>query len=188
MNAFSRSQAAIVILASVILLVLYGLRTYSDYSQFNQSPEPIAMSTIVEISGKIRTPGIYSFDEPVSVDQAVARAGGLIAGLRAEYHWQTVHIAQGRRVHITEGDNGIARLSLGWMAGPNLLALGEKLDVNRASAEDLAMVPGISRRLAERIVARRQRQKGLSSLDDLLAINGIGPATLRRVRPYLKIN
>ena len=188
MSPFSRFQATIVVVVSVFLLALYGLRHYSDYRQSEKSAQPLSMGAIVQISGKVCTPGIYSFDGPVTVDRAVARAGGLIAGLRLESNWRTVRVTQGRRVHITEGDNGVARLRLEWMAVPSLLALGERLELNHASANELAMVPGISRELAERIVAHRKRRGGFSRLDDLVAVKGIGPATIRRLRPHLKIN
>ena len=188
MYPFSRFQATIVVLVSVFLLTLYGLRHYLDHRQSEKSAQPLSMGAVVQISGKVCSPGIYSFDGPVTVDRAVARVGGLIAGLRVESSWRTIRVAQGRRVHITEGDNGVARLRLEWMAVPSLLALGERLELNHASATELAMVPGISRELAERIEAHRKQRGGFSRLDDLVAIKGIGPVTVKRLRLHLKIN
>ncbi|XP_051882419.1 F-box/WD repeat-containing protein 7-like [Pristis pectinata] len=50
----------------------------------------------------------------------------------------------------------------------------EKVDVNRASAEELATALfGIGRKRARAIVRRREELKGFSSLDDLLDIKGI---------------
>lgn len=57
------------------------------------------------------------------------------------------------------------------------------VEVNRATVEELASVPGIGPALAERIVAARP----FTSLDDLTRVSGIGPASLEKIRPFLKI-
>jgi competence protein ComEA len=48
-------------------------------------------------------------------------------------------------------------------------------------------VPGITQTLAERIVAQRNRLGGFSKLEDLRAVKGIGPVTLKRLRPSLTV-
>lgn len=65
-----------------------------------------------------------------------------------------------------------------------LSASGQRqpVDVNRADLESLQTLPGIGPAIAERIlVARRERL--FTSLDDLVRVKGIGPATVDRLRP-----
>lgn len=57
------------------------------------------------------------------------------------------------------------------------------IDVNRAAREELELIPGIGPVLAERIIAARP----FESVDQLLAVRGIGPATLQKLRDYVKI-
>ncbi len=57
------------------------------------------------------------------------------------------------------------------MAGPALRLLGLKVDVNRASVEDLQALPGVGPKLAERLVAARPYR----SLAELRGVPGIGP-------------
>lgn len=98
-----------------------------------------------------------------------------------------MEVAHARRVHITATGDGFARLSLGWMEVSSRLALGVPLDLNQASAGELAEVPGITQTLAEGIVAQRDRLGGFSKLEDLRAVKGIGPVTLKRLRPSLTV-
>jgi DNA uptake protein ComE-like DNA-binding protein len=55
------------------------------------------------------------------------------------------------------------------------------VSVNTATAEELVRVKGIGRTLAAEIIKRRPYE----SLDGLLAVRGIGPKQLTRLRPYL---
>lgn len=57
------------------------------------------------------------------------------------------------------------------------------LDLNRATRAQLESIKGIGPTLAERIIAARP----YSSTDALLKVRGIGPATLRKIQPYVTV-
>jgi competence protein ComEA len=50
---------------------------------------------------------------------------------------------------------------------------------------DLEGLPGVGPALAGRILAERERIGGFAQVEDLLAVRGIGPATLERLRPLV---
>ena len=60
------------------------------------------------------------------------------------------------------------------------------LNINRASLNDLTMIPGMNSRLARAIIEHR-RTRPFESVDDLTDVTGIGPATLERIRPYVRV-
>lgn len=62
-----------------------------------------------------------------------------------------------------------------------------KLLLNSAEREDLEGLPGIGVTIAGRIVEYRRQHGEFHSLDELLKIKGIGPKTLERIKPYLKL-
>ncbi|TVP72805.1 MAG: helix-hairpin-helix domain-containing protein [Gemmatimonadales bacterium] len=64
---------------------------------------------------------------------------------------------------------------------------GERVDPNRDDALEIARLPGVGPALAQRIVDARQGAV-YTSPEDLLAVAGIGEATLVRVRPYLDLD
>lgn len=58
----------------------------------------------------------------------------------------------------------------------------DRVDLNRADEADLVTLPGIGPALAGRILAERERRGRFRSVDELLEVRGIGPATLERLR------
>jgi competence protein ComEA len=71
--------------------------------------------------------------------------------------------------------------------GAERLALGLPLDLNAASADELARVPGLTRRLAGAIVADRARRGPFRDVEELERVTGIGPRRLARARLVLSI-
>ena len=63
--------------------------------------------------------------------------------------------------------------------------LDAPININRADALELQLLPSIGPVLAERILAHRQEQGDFHSLDDLDAVKGIGPKTIQKISPYL---
>jgi competence protein ComEA len=61
------------------------------------------------------------------------------------------------------------------------------LDLNTADRGALLALPGIGPVYADRILAHRAAAGGFRSVDDLLAVRGIGPKTLERLRPFVRV-
>lgn len=61
------------------------------------------------------------------------------------------------------------------------------LDLNRATAEELETLPGIGAAKAAAILAARDAQGGFSSIDQLEAVRGIGPALMAKLRPLVAV-
>ncbi len=62
------------------------------------------------------------------------------------------------------------------------------LDLNRATAEELATLPGVGEIIAQRIVARRQNSGLYHTVQQLLDVRGIGETRLARIRPLVHVS
>jgi competence ComEA-like helix-hairpin-helix protein len=62
---------------------------------------------------------------------------------------------------------------------------GERIDVDRASAQELQRLPGVGAGLARRIVEERTRGGPFGDTAALRRVEGIGPSKLRRMAPNL---
>lgn len=64
------------------------------------------------------------------------------------------------------------------------LAFAGRVDLNQASLHELDELPGLGRAKATAIIAHREQHGPFESMAGLLDVSGIGPGTLRAVRPY----
>ena len=97
------------------------------------------------------------------------------------------------------------RLALGFLAGVGLLGMGfqslhldrpaevsypprPEVAVNRASAAELAALPGIGPVLAERILRDRKLHGWFLTLSDLKRVKGMAPKTLDKLQRYLRFD
>jgi competence ComEA-like helix-hairpin-helix protein len=67
------------------------------------------------------------------------------------------------------------------------LLLGIKLEINQATAAELQALPRIGPKLAQRVVELRRRGGPFLSVEDLQRVKGIGPATVERLRPLVRV-
>jgi len=61
------------------------------------------------------------------------------------------------------------------------------VNINTATAVELQRVPGIGPKTAAQILAMRRNVGRFRSVDDLLAVRGIGPKRLAKMKPFLTV-
>jgi len=61
------------------------------------------------------------------------------------------------------------------------------VNINTATSEELQQVPGIGPVTAQKILQMRKAYGAFKSVDDLLAIRGLGQKRLDRMRKYLTV-
>jgi DNA uptake protein ComE-like DNA-binding protein len=80
-----------------------------------------------------------------------------------------------------------AQIGLPSVRGPVRLLFGEALDLNRAPAHSLEVLPGIGPRRAAAIVTER-RTRRFESVEGLQRVPGIGPRTVARLVGWVDVS
>lgn len=60
------------------------------------------------------------------------------------------------------------------------------VDINTATAPELIALPGIGPAVAARIIAYRTAHGRFAHIEDLDRVKGIGPATIRKLQPFIR--
>lgn len=67
-------------------------------------------------------------------------------------------------------------------------ALLKKIDINRATSEQLQTLERIGPVLAQRIILYREKNGAFKSIDELLQVEGIGPKTFEKIKTNICIS
>lgn len=62
------------------------------------------------------------------------------------------------------------------------------IGLNSAEARELSLLPGIGPKLSDRVVQHRETQGPFESIEDLLAVHGVGPKVLQSLRPWVHVS
>lgn len=142
------------------------------------TPSPTPGPLTVYVSGAVREPQVLSLPPGSRVQDAIASAGGPLASADLDRVNLAEELRDGMQVHLAERGRPSPALATG----------DPRIDVNRATADELQGLPGVGPVLAQRIVAWREAQGSFSALADLDAVTGVGPSLLRQLEGLLRFD
>lgn len=176
----SLAQVAVYGAIGVVVLLLgiqafRGPATAEESGPIRLAGEPVGSGAsasdsdlVVHVAGAVGDPGVYRMPAGARVADAVERAGGPSSGAAADGINLAARLADGQQVVVPDRNAAAA----GTAAADGPISLGS------ATALDLEQIEGIGPVTAEAIIAYRDEQGGVASVEELDAVSGIGPATL----------
>ncbi len=132
----------------------------------------------VHVSGAVRRSGLYRLRDGARVVDAVAVAGGFAEDADEAGINLARPLSDGEQLVVPkEGEQP-----------PDAAAQGDgRINLNTADAADLETLPRIGPALAERIIAWREANGRFTSVEDLLAVPGIGDKMLESLRDLVAV-
>jgi len=135
----------------------------------------------VHVSGAVRAPGLYVLPQGARVVDAIAAAGGFAEDADRDAVNLARIVTDGEQLPVPRvGEAPAAEAGAG--AGAD-----GRLNLNTADAAQLEELPRIGPALADRIIAWRDDNGRFTSVDDLLAVPGIGDKMLSSLRDLVTV-
>jgi competence protein ComEA len=150
--------------------------------QVSSSPSP-SVTLIVDVAGAVRQPGVYEFAEGDRVIDAIERAGGSMPKADLSLLNLAAPLADGTQILVPKAGPPGAGVPGGSMPG----STSGLIDINSASETELETLSGIGEVLAATIVEYRTQNGPFASVEDLMDVSGIGPATLDEIRDQVTV-
>ncbi|MFE9888118.1 helix-hairpin-helix domain-containing protein [Streptomyces scopuliridis] len=135
------------------------------------SPSPSAR-VVVDVSGKVRRPGVLRLPAGSRVADALHAAGGAKPGADLTGLNRARVLMDGEQVLV--GGPAPPGAGVGAGAAGGAPAATAPVSLNAATPEQLDTLPGVGPVLAQHIIDYRGRHGGFRSVDELREVNGIG--------------
>ncbi|MCK1194381.1 helix-hairpin-helix domain-containing protein [Streptococcus uberis] len=162
-----------------------NLSTTAQNDREEEKTNPEMETIMVDIKGAVVKEGVYQLQRNSRVTDAIQIAGGL----RDDADPNAINLAQKLSdeaiLYVArKGENKSIIDSQGQQSSS--IEQGgqrdQKVNINKATIEDLRKIPGIGEKRAQEILDARDSKGGFKSIDDLLTISGIGQKTLEKIK------
>jgi competence protein ComEA len=177
-----------------------------------------SLTIVVHVVGAVVEPGVYELPVGARGDDAVRAAGGLTSQADVRAVNLALHLVDGEQLVIprkgealspagsrqpsgstgsgsngSSGSSGSSGLGSGGTrdnttGAPSSVSAPRLVNINRASVAELDQLPGVGPSTARAIVEHRERYGPYATVDDLLAVRGIGPAKLAEMRAMVSVS
>jgi competence protein ComEA len=192
-----RLVALLVVMAGVVALVLWmrgapatiappATSGVAPFAPTAGTPTP-ENGIVVHVGGAVRRPGIFELKPGDRVADALE-----LAGTRAHADVAALNLAEqvvdGGKIDVPR--RGEAVESAGGLdpaSSTSSEAAGAVVNINTADETLLDTIPEVGPATAQAIIEYRTQIGSFTSVEQLIEVTGIGPATLEAMRPFVSV-
>jgi competence protein ComEA len=166
--------------------------------------EPEVQELVVHVAGAVKKPGVARLKPGARVQDALASAGGALADADLDSINLAGKLTDGVQIYVPKkkqdnAEEAVARMPEELRGGeaksspaptapsPPKKAEPSIVNLNTATQAQLESLPGIGPVTARSILEYRKAHGGFGSVDELLAVKGIGPKKLEAMRKFVRL-
>ena len=152
-----------------------------------EKEEPLEQDLItVDVKGAVKSPGIYDLRVGSRVNEAVQKAGGLTEQADSKSLNLAQKVSDEALVYVpTKGEEASQQSGSG---ATSSTSKEKKVNLNKASLEELKQVKGLGGKRAQDIIDHRETNGKFKSVDELKKVSGIGAKTIEKLKDYVTVD
>lgn len=171
------------------------------------APAAPAERVVVHVTGAVIRPGVLALPAGSRLHEAIAAAGGATPTADLDRLNLAAAVEDGQKIVVPErgspeaqdsqggasGEGGGSSVGSGGTGGGSGSGSGAsgngtaKVNLNTADAEELATLPRVGPVLAQRIVDWRKQHGRFTRVEELDAVDGVGPKLLEALLPLVRV-
>lgn len=136
----------------------------------------------VHVCGAVKNPGVYELGYGSRVMDAVKIAGGFKKNAREEYLNLAELVEDQQKIYVPDKNEVIEDISEGKSSG------SKKININKASKEELKSLTGIGDAKADAIIEYRENNGRYQKIEDIMKITGIKDAMFNKIKDNISVN
>ena len=152
----------------------------------NQKEEVVEQDLItVDVKGAVKTPGIYDLPVGSRINDAVQKAGGLTDNADNKSINLAQKISDEALVYVPTKEEATSQAT---QSNASNSKENKKVNLNKASLEELKQVKGLGAKRAQDIIDHRDSNGKFKSVDELKKVSGIGAKTIEKLKEYVTVD
>ena len=152
----------------------------------NQKEEVVEQDLItVDVKGAVKSPGIYDLPVGSRINDAVQKAGGLTDNADSKSINLAQRISDEALVYVPTKEEATSQEAY---SNASNTKENKKVNLNKASLEELKQVKGLGGKRAQDIIDHRESNGNFKSVDDLKKVSGIGAKTIEKLKEYVTVD
>ena len=153
-----------------------------------EKEEPLEQDLItVDVKGAVKSPGIYDLPVGSRVHDAVQKAGGLTEEADSKSLNLAQKVSDEALVYVpTKGEEAASQQAASGTTPST--SKEKKINLNKASLEELKQVKGLGGKRAQDIIDHREANGKFKSVDELKKVSGIGAKTIEKLKDYVTVD
>ena len=150
--------------------------------------EPVEQDLItVDVKGAVKAPGIYDLPVGSRVNDAVQKAGGLTEQADSKSLNLAQKVSDEALVYVpSKGEEAASQQTAS--GTDSSTSKEKKVNLNKASLEELKQVKGLGGKRAQDIIDHRETNGKFKSVDELKKVSGIGAKTIEKLKDYVTVD
>jgi len=138
----------------------------------------------IHVCGAVKNPGVYEMEAGSRIYEALELAGGMTEDAVENSMNQAEILNDGQQLYV---------MSESEMKEEKMIAEEEaiedgKVNINRASREELMTLPGIGESKADAIIRYREETGTFNSIEEIMEIEGIKEGVFRKIEDRITIS
>ena len=152
----------------------------------NQKEEVVEQDLItVDVKGAVKSPGIYDLPVGSRINDAVQKAGGLTDNADSKSINLAQRISDEALVYVPTKEEATSQEA---HSNASNTKENKKVNLNKASLEELKQVKGLGAKRAQDIIDHRESNGKFKSVDELKKVSGIGAKTIEKLKEYVTVD
>lgn len=153
-----------------------------------EKEEPLEQDLItVDVKGAVKSPGIYDLPVGSRVNDAVQKAGGLTEQADSKSLNLAQKVSDEDLIYVPTKGEEVASQQTG-SGTASSTSKEKKVNLNKASLEELKQVKGLGGKRAQDIIDHREANGKFKSVDELKKVSGIGAKTIEKLKDYVTVD
>ena len=143
----------------------------------------------VQVTGAVRSPGVYELPVGARVFEAVQKAGGMTDEAAAQSLNQAEEVSDGQMIvlYTTEEWNKMQEGNFAESAAGGAQSDDGRININTATLEQLCTISGIGRSRAQSIITYREQNGAFGSIEEIMKVSGIKEGLYEKIKDKIKI-